>query len=83
MSSKGIKIAAWISIGINVLAVLAMLGDLEAPDTGYGLVYAIGMAIVSVVTLIGSHEWDRQTETAATLERNLRERLRNAPRKAI
>jgi hypothetical protein len=59
MSSKGIKIAAWISIAINILALFGMAGD-GGEDVGYGIMYAIGMIAVSVVTLLGANEWDKQ-----------------------
>jgi len=76
MSSKGIKIAAWISIAINILALVGMADDASAPDTGIGIVYVVGMGVVSVVALFGAHEWDAQTEAAVTRERNLREKLK-------
>jgi hypothetical protein len=79
MSAKGIKIAAWISIALNAVALFGMVGA-GGEDIGYGIMYALGMAAVSVVSLLGASEWDRQAEKASEREDALKVSLRDAQR---
>jgi len=61
MSSKGIKIAAWISVAVNLIAVGVLMNTPVVDGAWYGIVYAIGMIAVSVVALRGANEWDKQS----------------------
>ena len=62
MSSKGIKIAAWISIAVNGVALLSMVSEGGDDVAAGGILYALGMQAVSVVSLLGASEWDKQSK---------------------
>ena len=72
MSSKGIKISAWISIGFNALATFTLMGE-----GGEGIVYTIGMVAVSVIALMGASQWDKESREAEERETALKNRLKN------
>jgi len=82
MSSKTIKIAAWVSIAINAFALIGLASE-GGEDAGYGFFYAMIMSAVSVVALMGASEWDKETKDAEYRERKLESELyefkRNLP----